>query len=168
MGGIEQPLALLLKCSSVFKAISLIDVNGCFNPVTGVATDLGHIKTETYVFAYTSPEGLRDGLTSADIVLITAGCIALKPGMSRHPLFESSASLISSRTEMCTEVCADLFIAIVTNPVNSMVPLFFERFRSKGAANPERRVFGVTALDVVRASTFEASESGLDPSFLYY
>jgi malate/lactate dehydrogenase len=91
---------------------------------------------------YTSPEGLRDGLTSADIVLITAGCIALKPGMSRHLIFEISASLISSRAEMCTEVCADAFIAIVTNPVNSMVPLFLERLRSKGVANPERRVFG--------------------------
>ena len=51
---------------------------------------------------------------------------------------------------------------IVTNPVNSMVPLACEVFKKAGKPN-DCAIFGLTTLDLVRASIFVAEEVGLDP-----
>lgn len=47
--------------------------------------------------------------------------------------------------------------------VNSTVPICAEIFKSKGVYNP-RRLFGVTTLDVVRASRFISQHKGTDPA----
>jgi malate dehydrogenase len=55
---------------------------------------------------------------------------------------------------------------VITNPVNSTVPIVSEVLKHHGVYDP-RRVFGVTTLDVVRASTFISQvKSGVDPSTL--
>ena len=47
--------------------------------------------------------------------------------------------------------------------VNSTVPICAEIFKSKGVYNP-KRLFGVTTLDVVRASRFVSQIKGTDPA----
>ena len=47
--------------------------------------------------------------------------------------------------------------------VNSTVPICAEVFKSKGVYNP-KRLFGVTTLDVVRASRFISQVKGTDPA----
>lgn len=47
--------------------------------------------------------------------------------------------------------------------VNSTVPITAEVFKSKGVYNP-KRLFGVTTLDVVRASRFISQVKGTDPA----
>lgn len=47
--------------------------------------------------------------------------------------------------------------------VNSTVPICAEIFKSKGVYNP-KRLFGVTTLDVVRASRFISALKGTDPA----
>jgi malate dehydrogenase len=54
-------------------------------------------------------------------------------------------------------------VAIISNPVNSTVPIAAEVFKQAGTFNPGR-LFGVTTLDVMRANTFVAEAVGLDPS----
>jgi len=54
------------------------------------------------------------------------------------------------------------FVLVISNPVNSTVPIVAEVYKKQGIFNP-KRVFGVTTLDVVRASTFVAETIG-DPS----
>ena len=53
---------------------------------------------------------------------------------------------------------------MVTNPVNSTVPVAAETLKKAGVFEPTR-LFGVTTLDVVRASTFAAQALGgnIDP-----
>lgn len=51
---------------------------------------------------------------------------------------------------------------MISNPVNSTVPIIAEVLKKHGVFNP-KRVFGVTTLDIVRASTFTSSVSGADP-----
>lgn len=51
---------------------------------------------------------------------------------------------------------------IISNPVNSTVPIFAEVLKKHGVFNP-KNLFGVTTLDVVRASTFVSSVKGLKP-----
>eukprot|EP00889_Picochlorum_renovo_P000459 jgi/Picre1/27489/NNA_000456.t1 len=54
------------------------------------------------------------------------------------------------------------WIAIISNPVNSTVPIAAEVLKREGVLNP-RKLFGVTTLDVVRATTFIGDILGVDP-----
>jgi malate dehydrogenase len=55
---------------------------------------------------------------------------------------------------------------VVTNPVNSTVPIVAEVLKHHGVYDP-RRLFGVTSLDVVRASTFISDiKASVDPATL--
>lgn len=47
---------------------------------------------------------------------------------------------------------------MISNPVNSTVPIASEVFKKAGTYD-ERRLFGVTTLDVVRAKTFYAGKA---------
>ena len=51
-------------------------------------------------------------------------------------------------------------IAIISNPVNSTVPITAEVMKAVGVYD-KRKVLGVTTLDVVRANTFVAEAKGL-------
>lgn len=53
-------------------------------------------------------------------------------------------------------------VAIITNPVNSTVPIAAEVFKKAGVYD-KRRIFGVTTLDVVRSQAF-VSELKVDAS----
>merc|ERR1719495_1716754 len=53
-------------------------------------------------------------------------------------------------------------ICIISNPVNSTVPIAAEVYKKAGA-DPSR-IFGVTTLDVVRANEFVGALKGLDPT----
>lgn len=51
-------------------------------------------------------------------------------------------------------------VNMISNPVNSTVPIAAEVFKQYGTYDP-KKLFGVTTLDVVRARTFYASKKGL-------
>lgn len=50
---------------------------------------------------------------------------------------------------------------MISNPVNSTVPIAAEVFKKAGTYN-EKRLFGVTTLDVVRAKTFYAGKANVN------
>lgn len=147
-GGIGQPLSLLLKMQlPAGSELALYDPA----PMTrGVAVDLSHIPTRVQVsgFAGADPSA---ALAGADIVLIAAG-IARKPGMERSDLFKFNAGIIVDLVQHCARVCPQALLAIITNPVNSMVPIAAEVLRKAGVYDA-RRLFGLTSLDVVRAES---------------
>ncbi|RKL39341.1 hypothetical protein BFJ72_g6815 [Fusarium proliferatum] len=156
-GQIGTPLSLLCKASNLFTEISLYDI--VHTP--GIATDLNHIDTKATVSGYLpSNDGLAKALSGADIVVVTAG-IARKPGMTRDDLFNTNASIIRDIFTQVAKTCPEAISCIVTNPVNSTVPVAAETLRAAGVFDPTR-LFGVTTLDVVRASTFAAHALGGD------
>jgi len=57
--------------------------------------------------------------------------------------------------------CPKALVAIISNPVNSTVPIFAEQMKKNGTYDCNR-VFGVTTLDIVRAQTFVAEAAGVD------
>ena len=59
--------------------------------------------------------------------------------------------------------CPRAWLAIISNPVNSTVPIAAEVLKRAGAFNPSR-LFGVTTLDVVRANQFVGEVLGVDPA----
>jgi malate dehydrogenase len=48
--------------------------------------------------------------------------------------------------EACGKYSPDAMFLIISNPVNSTVPIFAETLKKQGVYNP-RKVFGVTTLD---------------------
>jgi malate dehydrogenase len=79
--------------------------------------------------------------------------------MTRDDLFNINAGIVKGLIETIAEVAPKAFILIISNPVNSTVPIAAEVLKSKGVFNPQR-LFGVTTLDVVRAETFVAEIVG--------
>lgn len=125
----------------------------------GVAADLSHIDTASTVKGYLPDnDGLKSALSGANIVVIPAG-VPRKPGMTRDDLFNVNAKICSGIAEGIAEVAPKAFILVISNPVNSTVPVFAETLKKKGVYDP-KRLFGVTTLDVVRASTFVSEAAG--------
>ncbi|OXV05234.1 hypothetical protein Egran_06998 [Elaphomyces granulatus] len=159
-GGIGQPLSLLLKISPLIDELALYDVVN----TPGVAADLSHISSVANLKGYLpKDDGLEHALTGADIVVIPAG-IPRKPGMTRDDLFKVNAGIVQTLINGIVKFCPEAFILIISNPVNSTVPIAAEILQDAGVFNP-RHLFGVTTLDVVRAETFVQEYSGeRDPS----
>eukprot|EP00798_Chlamydomonas_sp_ICE-L_P007955 gene7955-1171_t len=155
-GGIGQPLALLLKMNKLVTDLSIYDVVN----VAGVAADISHCNTPTKVVGFTGEAELADCLKGADVVVIPAG-IPRKPGMSRDDLFNTNAGICKGLVEAAGKNCPGALILIITNPVNSTVPIAAEALKKLGVYNP-KKLMGVTSLDVVRSNTFVAEAKGLD------
>lgn len=75
--------------------------------------------------------------------------------MTRDDLFNTNAGIVRDLIDACAQQCPKAFICIITNPVNSTVPIAAEILKKRNVYDP-KRLFGVTTLDVVRARTFIA------------
>lgn len=155
-GGIGQPLSLLLKENKHVTELSLYDIVNA----PGVAADISHINTNSKVTGY-GKEDLEKALTGAHVVVIPAG-VPRKPGMTRDDLFNTNASIVRDLAEASAKYCPNAHFLIISNPVNSTVPIFAETMKKAGVFNP-KRLYGVTTLDVVRASRFVGEVKNLDP-----
>jgi len=155
-GGIGQPLALLLKMNKMVTELALYDIAN----VAGVAADISHCNTPVKVQAFTGADELAAAIKGADLVLIPAG-VPRKPGMTRDDLFNVNAGIVKALVEAVGKNAPTAIIAIVTNPVNSTVPIAAEVLKKLGVYDP-RKVLGVSTLDVVRSNTFVAEARGLD------
>nr|ODN92311.1 malate dehydrogenase, NAD-dependent [Cryptococcus depauperatus CBS 7855] len=155
-GGIGQPLSLLLKTNPNVSGLSLYDIRGA----PGVAADISHVNTESVVKGF-EKDDLKEALTDAELIIIPAG-VPRKPGMSRDDLFNTNASIVRDLAEAAAEYAPKAFVGIISNPVNSTVPIFAEVLKQKGVFD-EKRLFGITTLDVVRASRFLGEIKNVDP-----
>lgn len=157
-GGIGQPLSLLLKLNPAVTRLNLYDI--VHTP--GVAADLSHCETRAVTRGFVGEDQLKASLEGAEIVVIPAG-VPRKPGMTRDDLFNTNASIVANLAKAAAEVCPKAFVAIISNPVNSTVPIASEIYKKAGVYDP-LRIFGVTTLDVVRANTFLGEAKGVDPA----
>ncbi|KAJ8518018.1 hypothetical protein ONZ45_g4882 [Pleurotus djamor] len=156
-GGIGQPLSLLLKSDPLVTSLSLYDIRGA----PGVAADVSHVDTASEVKGYAADQ-LDQALEGVEVVVIPAG-VPRKPGMTRDDLFNTNASIVRDLAAAVARVAPKAHILVISNPVNSTVPIVAATLEKAGVFDPAR-VFGVTTLDVVRASRFVAGVAGVKPS----
>ena len=95
-------------------------------------------------------------------------------------LFNTNASIVRDLAKAAADAAPNANMLIISNPVrtpssrntnirtnhhqvNSTVPIVAEIFKSKNVYNP-KRLFGVTTLDVVRASRFVSQIKKSDPA----
>uniref|UniRef100_J3M9Z5 Malate dehydrogenase n=1 Tax=Oryza brachyantha TaxID=4533 RepID=J3M9Z5_ORYBR len=154
-GGIGQPLALLMKLNPLVSSLSLYDIAG----TPGVAADVSHINSPALVKGFVGEEQLGEALEGSDVVIIPAG-VPRKPGMTRDDLFNINAGIVKGLCTAISKYCPNALVNMISNPVNSTVPIAAEVFKKAGTYD-EKKLFGVTTLDVVRAKTFYAGKANV-------
>ncbi|OAF71705.1 hypothetical protein A3Q56_00541 [Intoshia linei] len=147
-GGIGQPLSLLLRLNKDVSELALYDIAN----VHGVSCDLSHINTDSVIQGHETAKSLESVLKNCQIVVMTSG-IAQKPGMSREDLFDVNAGIVSDLSEAIAKFCPGAMFCIISNPVNSMVPVASNVFKKFNVYDP-KRIFGMTTLDVIRSRVF--------------
>jgi malate dehydrogenase len=123
------------------------------------------MSTAAQVSGHVGDSELGAALTGANVVVVPAG-VPRKPGMTRDDLFNTNATIVHKLAKACAKFCPTASILVISNPVNSTVPIVAETLKREGNVFDKRRLFGVTTLDVVRARTFVGQLKGLDPSKL--
>ena len=156
-GGIGQTLSAFIKANPKVAELRLYDVAPV---VRGVAADVSHVNTRAKVSGYVGDDELEACLRGCDLVIIPAG-VPRKPGMSRDDLFGVNAGIVRTLCEGVAKTCPNAIVNIISNPVNSTVPIAAEVFKNHGCYDA-RKLLGVTHLDVMRAKTFVAAAKGLD------
>jgi malate dehydrogenase len=156
-GGIGQPLSLLMKDCDLVSELRLFDIVN----TPGVAADISHIPSPAKVTGHKGPEEMGAAFDGCDVVVIPAG-VPRKPGMTRDDLFNTNAGIVQGLAEAAAKHCPNAALCIISNPVNSTVPICAETFKKAGVYNPQK-LFGVTTLDVIRANTFVADNQGKSP-----
>ncbi|CAL0314358.1 unnamed protein product [Lupinus luteus] len=156
-GGIGQPLSMLMKMNPLVSVLHLYDVVN----TPGVTADISHMDTSAVVRGFLGQKQLEEALIGMDLVIIPAG-VPRKPGMTRDDLFNINAGIVKTLCEAIAKSCPKAIVNLISNPVNSTVPIAAEVFKRAGTYDPNR-LLGVTMLDVVRANTFVAEVMGLDP-----
>jgi malate dehydrogenase len=73
----------------------------------------------------------------------------------------TNAGIIANIAAAVGEAAPDAILLVISNPVNSTVPICAEVLKRKGVYN-KNKLFGVTTLDIVRANTFVAEHQGWD------
>lgn len=166
-GGIGQPLSMLMTMDKNVKEVSVYDLSIAMVPPGGVAADLSHLegsaKVKGYAGELNQPPAnfMGDALTGCSLVLIPAG-MPRKPGQSRDDLFKINADIAKGIVEACAKFCPNAVLAMVVNPVNSVVPAMATLYEKKGL--DPKKIVGVTTLDCVRANKFVSEITGKHPS----
>lgn len=83
--------------------------------------------------------------------------------MTCYDLINTNATIVATLADACARHCPEAMLCIITNPVNSTVPIASEVMKKHGVYDLNQ-VFGVTTLDVVRANTFVAKLKCIDPA----
>merc|ERR1712226_73289 len=129
-GGIGQPLSLLLKANPNINNLRLFDI--AHTP--GVASDLSHCDTPANVVGYEGMDQVGECLKDVDLVIIPAG-VPRKPGMTRDDLFNTNATIVADLTRACARAAPNAVVGIISNPVNSTVPIACEIYKKAGKLN---------------------------------
>jgi malate dehydrogenase len=95
-------------------------------------------------------------IRGSDVVVITAG-VPRKPGMSRDDLLKINAGIVGSLVDGVAEHAPDSIIVMVTNPLDVMTYLAYER-----SGFDRKQVMGMAGvLDSARFRSFIAMELGV-------
>jgi len=163
-GGIGQPLSLLMATCPLVSELAIIDLNIAMVPAEGVQADLSHIegpcKVTSTVLTLGQDKAIdkaEDALKGCHLVLVPAG-VPRKPGQDRKDLLVINADIAKGTVEACAKFCPDAVVALIVNPVNSVVPAMTEMWKKAGLNS--KKIVGISTLDVVRANKFVQEKTG--------
>merc|ERR1719210_2483382 len=144
--------------------LGLIDLNIAMVPAAGVAADLSHLEGKCKVTSLTMQVNEERAIDKAGeilegchLVLVPAG-VPRKPGQDRKDLLNINAGIAKGTVEACAKYCPKAVVALIVNPVNSVVPAMCEMWKKKGL--DPKKIVGISTLDIVRANKFVQDRTG--------
>ncbi|CAF4855178.1 unnamed protein product [Pieris macdunnoughi] len=155
---VGQTISLLLRTQPNIRKLVVYDE---LPKTSGIALDLSHVPARCTLHSYIGEENLDKALKNADIV-IAAGGVSLNPGLTESEWFNKNANFIKMISEKVSKQSPLPFFGIVTEPLNTLVPMASEIMRNHGDYNP-KKLFGITTVDALRAQTIYAAENNLNP-----
>jgi len=156
-GDVGRTIALRLKSSlRAGSILALYDINPSN---LGVATDLNFIPTQVEVKGYAGHDP-SPALEGADVVLIVDG-LARKPGMDKADVFNVKAGICKSLAGHIAVVKPLPLIAVLTAPVNTLVPVVAEVLKGAGVYD-KRKLFGISVAPML-AAALVADLKHMDP-----
>ncbi|KAI4461140.1 malate and lactate dehydrogenase [Holotrichia oblita] len=147
----------MLKQSPLIDELALVDTSGA----CGFGIELGHVDTKCKVSAYSSLDSLPESLDRAQVVVLLAAANG-SSARSHEDMFKMNSHLVRDFAKEFSKHCPSAIFAIVTDPINAMVPIVSEVMKANGTYNPNK-IFGVTTLHVIRTNTFVGNILGLEP-----
>jgi len=100
-------------------------------------------------------------MTRDDLFNVSNSSFPVRASPSNTAL-QTNASIVRDLAAAVARVAPKAHLLIISNPVNSTVPIVSAVLEKAGVYDP-KRVFGVTTLDVVRAARFLAGVTGNVP-----
>lgn len=153
-GSVNESLIMLIKTNPLISELCICDQT---NPY-GIISDLVAIPSNVNVSAH---KKLSRAIKDADLVVISTG-VQKRRRMSYRDLFIANASHIREISETVGRFNPGALVAILTNPINSLVPLVNNILKKYSGTNP-MRIMGITTLDTLRANTIIGKLEGIDP-----
>nr|CAI5841057.1 unnamed protein product [Callosobruchus analis] len=146
----------MLKQSPIIDELCMHDIKK-----TNQALELNNIDTNCRVTAFSGKSELPFALKDSNVVVLIAAAQD-SDLMSVEGQWERNSKIVSEIMNVHAKYSPKAFLALGTEPLNSIVPLCCEALKKFGNYNPST-VFGITALDTVRANTIVAKMLKIEP-----
>ncbi|KAJ0179436.1 hypothetical protein K1T71_005148 [Dendrolimus kikuchii] len=149
---IGSNVALLLKQNMKVRRLQLYDDD---DRVKGIGYELGNIPGGPLVSVFAGDRKLGPAIRSSEIVLMVAR-LPRNPGKTREQMMAANAPNLEELCRAVAEHNQDAFLAISTNPINSIIPFASSLLYKYNCYNP-LKVFGITHIDSARSRAFAAN-----------
>lgn len=156
---VGQSISLMLRSQ---PNITKLIIHDTLKETPGVTLDLSHVPTNAEVKGYAGEEYLEQALMNSELV-ICAGGVTRSPSVTEDSCFTTNTNFIKSLSKKLARLKPMPFVGIVTEPINSIVPMAAEIVRNYGELD-ERKLFGISTIDFLRAQILYASIHKLRPS----
>lgn len=157
-GDIGSNLAMLLKFNDKVTKLHLYDND---EKVRGVALELAYIPRGPAVAAFAGEQQLPSAVRDSKLVLMVSR-VARKLGNTREQMLASNAPPVQTVCKTISKHNPETFLAISTNPINSIIPFASTLLMSYNTYNPFK-LFGITHIDTARARAFVGESLKVNP-----
>lgn len=158
---IGSNVALLLKLNSKVTRLHLYDEN---EKVTGLGMELAHVPGGAAISTFSDTRNLGRSLKGSQIILMTTRT-ARRPGRTREEMMADNALAVQSLCRTMVENNPNAFLAISTNPINSIIPFASALLCKYKCYNP-CKVLGITHIDTARSRSLVGVNLQVNPRLL--
>ncbi|CAG5056056.1 unnamed protein product [Parnassius apollo] len=156
---VGQTTALLLRTNPHITKLILYDY---LEHIPGIVLDLSHIPSNSTIKGYTGKETLEEALQGSSLV-IAAGDVSQNTGWITKSTLSKNADFIKNIAMSVAKISPLPFLGIVTEPLNTLVPMAAEIMRNQGCTDLAK-LLGITTIDTIKAQALYAAENEFKPS----
>ncbi|KAL0884055.1 hypothetical protein ABMA27_016081 [Loxostege sticticalis] len=155
---IGSNLALLLLQNPKITKLNLYDDD---DKVRGIGMELAYFSDGPKVVSYSGDNFLPAAVRYANLIVMVSRT-ARKSGQSRQQMLAANAPAVHKLCKVISEQNCDAFLAISTNPINSIVPFASTLMLHYNTYNPFK-ICGITHIDTARCRTFAGNALNVSP-----